>query len=83
MGINSDHTSTSTSPSLLLNRSFTVPTFQVPRVLTELQQERKDSLERTKYIRRISEDKDMSWSAQRRREFDEMKKRREQEPPAQ
>lgn len=80
MGINSQDKN---SPSLLIKRSIVVPTYTVPRIPTELQQERKDSLERTKYIRRITEDRDMSWSAQRRREFEEMKKRRSEEGPAQ
>lgn len=78
MGINQHD-----SPSLLINRMFPVPTYNVPRVLSDIQKERKDSLERTKYLRRLSDEKDMSWSAQRRREFEEMKKRRSEEGAAQ
>ncbi|EON33778.1 hypothetical protein GTC6_05407 [Gordonia terrae C-6] len=77
MGIN-DHD----SPSLLLNRTLTVPDYTIPRVLSDLQKERKDSEGRTRYLRRLSDEKDMSWSAQRRREFEEMKKRRSEEGAA-
>lgn len=79
MGIIDD----SASPSLLINHKFVVPTYQVPRVLSELQQERKDSLSRTKYIRRVEENWSMTREERRKREFAEMEKRRKSKPPAQ
>lgn len=64
------------NPSTLTDVVYTVPDYYIPRVPTEIQQERKDSAERTRYIKRVSEERDMSWSAQRRREFEKMKERR-------
>ena len=78
MGITSKNNSA--SPSLLINRKHGVPGYEVPRVPSELQLERKKSADRTRYLRRLAEDTDMSWSAQRRREFEEMKKRRSEGP---
>lgn len=80
MGI-TDHAAT--NPSALTDVVYKVPDYYIPRALTELQQERKDSVERTRYIRRVSEERDMSWSAQRRREFEKMKERRSEDGTAQ
>ena len=80
MGI-TDHDAA--NPSTLTDVVYAVPDYYIPRALTELQQERKDSAERTRYIKRVSEERDMSWTARRRREFERMKERRSEDGTAQ
>lgn len=72
----------SANPSLLIGRAIRVPAYTVPRVLTELQQERADSKGRTRYLRNIEENQGLTWQERRKREFERMQKRRSEDGAA-
>lgn len=64
------------SPSLLIGRVFAVGPDTVPRVAEEVEAERKASLNRTQYMRRVEEVQGLTWHERRRLEIERMKKRR-------
>ncbi|GAA1053939.1 hypothetical protein GCM10009570_25280 [Dietzia natronolimnaea] len=67
---------TQNSPSGLIGKVFVVGSETVPRVAREVEAERKASLNRTQYMRRIEEVQGLTWHERRKLEIERMKERR-------